>query len=53
MTEALEDFDSLRAGRRLAALVDDLSNWYVRVSRRRFWDGDPAALATLHSCLQS
>ncbi len=48
---ALEDFDSARAGRRLAELVDDLSNWYVRRSRRRFWDGDPAALATLHECL--
>ncbi len=34
-----------RAGKRLAAFVDDLSNWYVRRSRRRFWDGDPAALA--------
>jgi isoleucyl-tRNA synthetase len=52
VTEALEDFDSLRAGRRLAAFVDDLSNWYVRVSRRRFWDGDPAALMTLHTCLR-
>jgi len=48
---ALEDFDAQRAGRRLAQLVDDLSNWYVRRSRRRFWDGDPAALATLHECL--
>jgi isoleucyl-tRNA synthetase len=52
VTAALEDFDSARAGRRLAALVDDLSNWYVRTSRRRFWDGDAAALATLHECLQ-
>jgi isoleucyl-tRNA synthetase len=52
VTAALEDFDSARAGRRLATLVDDLSNWYVRTSRRRFWDGDPAALATLHECLQ-
>jgi isoleucyl-tRNA synthetase len=48
---ALEDFDSARAGRRLATLIDDLSNWYVRRSRRRFWNGDPAALATLHECL--
>ncbi|HVM26911.1 MAG TPA: isoleucine--tRNA ligase [Mycobacteriales bacterium] len=52
VTTALEDFDSARAGRRLAALVDDLSNWYVRTSRRRFWEGDPAALATLHECLR-
>jgi isoleucyl-tRNA synthetase len=51
VTAALEDFDSARAGRRLSQLVDDLSNWYVRTSRRRFWDGDPAALATLHECL--
>jgi isoleucyl-tRNA synthetase len=53
VTEALESFDSLRAGRRLTQLVDDLSNWYVRTSRRRFWDGDPAALTTLHTCLET
>jgi isoleucyl-tRNA synthetase len=53
VTEALEDFDSLRAGRRLTQLIDDLSNWYVRTSRRRFWDGDPAALSTLHTCLET
>ena len=52
VTEALEDFDSLRAGRRVAQCIDDLSNWYVRSSRRRFWDGDPAALGTLHECLR-
>jgi isoleucyl-tRNA synthetase len=49
---ALDDFDSARAGRRLTQFVDDLSNWYVRRSRRRFWDGDPAALTTLHECLE-
>ena len=48
---ALEVFDTQRAGALLAAYVDDLSNWYVRRSRRRFWRGDPAALATLHECL--
>ncbi|MEO8888342.1 MAG: isoleucine--tRNA ligase [Jatrophihabitantaceae bacterium] len=48
---ALEDFDTARAGKALAAYIDDLSNWYVRRSRRRFWDGDPAALSTLHECL--
>ena len=48
---ALEDFDSQIAGRALARFIDDLSNWYVRRSRRRFWDGDIAALGTLHECL--
>ena len=49
---AMETFDTARAGKRLATFIDDLSNWYVRRSRRRFWDGDPAALATLHECLE-
>jgi isoleucyl-tRNA synthetase len=48
---ALEDFDSQIAGRALARFIDDLSNWYVRRSRRRFWDGDVAALGTLYECL--
>jgi len=51
VTEALEDFDTQTAGRLIAGFVDDLSNWYVRRSRRRFWDGDPAALGTLHEVL--
>jgi len=51
VTDALEDFDTQGAGRLLAEFVDDVSNWYVRRSRRRFWDGDPAALATLHEVL--
>jgi isoleucyl-tRNA synthetase len=50
---ALESFDTQQAGRLLSAYVDDLSNWYVRRSRRRFWEGDPAALATLHSVLET
>ena len=33
------------------AFVDDLSNWYIRRSRRRFWNGDAAALATLRAAL--
>lgn len=48
---ALSDFDSQVAGRALARFIDDLSNWYVRRSRRRFWDGEVAAMATLHECL--
>ena len=53
VTEALESFDTQRAGNLIAQFVDDLSNWYVRRSRRRFWDGDPSALATLHSTLET
>jgi isoleucyl-tRNA synthetase len=48
---AYADFDSQAAGKALARFIDDLSNWYVRRSRRRFWDGDVAALGTLHECL--
>src|SRR5690242_253026 len=47
----MDAYDATRAGRAIAAFVDDLSNWYVRRSRRRFWDGDPAAFATLRTCL--
>ncbi|HEU5333163.1 MAG TPA: isoleucine--tRNA ligase [Actinocrinis sp.] len=50
---ALEAYDTQQAGKLLAAYVDDLSNWYVRRSRRRFWDADPAALATLHTVLET
>ncbi|GAA3304151.1 isoleucine--tRNA ligase [Dactylosporangium vinaceum] len=48
---AMAAFDTQRAGRLLAQFVDDLSNWYVRRARRRFWRGDPAALATLHEAV--
>jgi isoleucyl-tRNA synthetase len=49
---AYNGFDSQSAGKALATFIDDLSNWYVRRSRRRFWDGDVAALATLHECIE-
>ena len=49
--ERLDAYDATRAGHAIAAFVDDLSNWYVRRSRPRFWDGDPAAFGTLHRCL--
>ncbi|MDX6667508.1 MAG: isoleucyl-tRNA synthetase [Solirubrobacteraceae bacterium] len=49
--ERLDAYDATFAGRAIAELVDDVSNWYVRRSRRRFWDGDPAAFATLRHCL--
>jgi isoleucyl-tRNA synthetase len=49
--ERLDDFDATNAGRAIQEYVDELSNWYIRRSRRRFWDGDPAAFTTLHNCL--
>jgi isoleucyl-tRNA synthetase len=51
VTERLDAYDATTAGRAIASLVDELSNWYVRRSRRRFWDGDEAAFQTLRTCL--
>jgi isoleucyl-tRNA synthetase len=54
----LDGYDATGAGRRIATLVDDLSNWYVRRARRRFWDPDGSggadtrsAFLTLHESL--
>jgi isoleucyl-tRNA synthetase len=49
--ERMDDFDCTGAGGAIAAYVDELSNWYVRLTRRRLWEGDRAALATLRRCL--
>ncbi|MBK5219909.1 MAG: isoleucine--tRNA ligase [Thermoleophilia bacterium] len=49
--ERMDDFDCTSAGKAIAEFVEELSNWYVRLSRRRFWDGDRAAFATLRHCL--
>jgi isoleucyl-tRNA synthetase len=49
--ERMDVFDATSAGRAIQSFVDEVSNWYVRRSRRRFWDGDPAAFATLRTCL--
>ena len=43
VTQALEDSDPLSASLAIAAFLDDLSNWYVRRSRRRFWKSAPPA----------
>jgi isoleucyl-tRNA synthetase len=56
VTDRLQDFDAQAATKLVEAFVDDLSNWYVRRSRRRFWksesDSDKlAAYATLYECL--
>ncbi len=51
VAERLDAYDATSAGREIAGLVEDLSNWYVRRSRRRFWDADPGAFETLRTCL--
>ena len=52
VTDALEGFDALGGANRIGKFIDDLSNWYVRRSRPRFWKAsDVNAHATLHECL--
>lgn len=56
VTDALENYDVLGATRPIEVFVDQLSNWFLRRSRRRFWksesDGDKfAAYATLYEAL--
>jgi len=56
VTEALEAYEPSDAARPIEEFVEQLSNWYVRRSRRRFWKSDDsadtqAALQTLYECL--
>ncbi len=50
-TQGYEDYLTVNVIRSFEAYVDDLSNWYIRRSRRRFWDGDPVAIRVLWSSL--
>jgi isoleucyl-tRNA synthetase len=57
--ESLETYEPTRAARAIQTFVDEhLSNWYIRLSRRRFWKGEmtadkKAAYETLYTCLMS
>jgi isoleucyl-tRNA synthetase len=54
VTDALEAYDTLAAAQTLESFVDDLSNWYVRRSRPRFWKAsDRKAFATLYRALST
>ena len=59
VTEAYEEYEPTKAGRAISDFVqDDLSNWYVRLNRKRFWGGEmnadkQAAYATLYTCLKT
>ena len=57
--DAYEDYEPTRAGRAIGTFVDAyLSNWYVRLCRRRFWKGEMtadkvSAYQTLYTCLET
>ena len=59
VTESLDDYDPTKGSRAIESFVDEhLSNWFVRLSRRRFWKGEmnaekQAAYDTLYTCLDS
>ncbi|MBO7409015.1 MAG: isoleucine--tRNA ligase [Paludibacteraceae bacterium] len=59
VTEAYEAYEPTKAGRAISDFVqDDLSNWYVRLNRKRFWGGEmdadkQAAYSTLYTCLKT
>ncbi len=59
VTEAFDDFEPTVAGRAMEVFLDEqLSNWYVRLCRRRFWKGEYendkiAAYQTLYECLDT
>ena len=59
VTESYEGYEPTKAGRAISDFVqDDLSNWYVRLNRKRFWGGEmdadkQAAYETLYTCLKT
>ena len=59
VTTSLEEYDPTPAARRIDAFVNEnLSNWYVRLNRKRFWGGEMtedklAAYQTLYTCLET
>lgn len=59
VTEAYEAYEPTKAGRAISDFVqDDLSNWYVRLNRKRFWGGEmnadkQVAYSTLYTCLKT
>ncbi len=59
VTESYEAYEPTKAGRAISDFVqDDLSNWYVRLNRKRFWGGEmnadkQAAYETLYACLKT
>ena len=54
VTDDIEDYELTKAARAISDfVVNSLSNWYVRLNRSRFWDGDLAANQTLYQSLKT
>jgi isoleucyl-tRNA synthetase len=53
VTESLDAYDLFGATQHVRSFLDVLTNWYVRRSRQRFWDGDADAIDTLHTVLET
>ena len=58
VTQAMEEYDAQGAGQAIESFIDQLSNWYVRRNRRRFWkaaagDDKQSAYLTLYECLET
>ncbi|MEL0200412.1 MAG: DUF5915 domain-containing protein, partial [Aquiluna sp.] len=53
MQEDLDNFDSFQASARLRDFAEVLTNWYIRRSRDRFWEGDKDAFDTLYTVLEA
>ena len=54
VTDDIEDYELTKAARAISDfVVNNLSNWYVRLNRSRFWDGDLAANQTLYQSLKT
>jgi len=51
LTGSLDEYDLFAACGSVRSFLDALTNWYVRRSRDRFWEGDQAAIDTLHTVL--
>ena len=51
-TAAMDDYDLAGASQSVRVYLDGLTNWYIRRSRQRFWEGDRAAIDTLHTVLE-
>jgi isoleucyl-tRNA synthetase len=51
VTRAMEAYDLFGACAAVRTFVETLTNWYIRRSRQRFWDGDRDAIDTLHTVL--